>query len=70
MADMSKYLDKAYESMEFAELAEAPVEAIAGISEADAEALKKALNIKTIRQLAENKYVRWAQAITALAGAK
>ena len=67
MADISKFVDKAYEQREFSELADAPVDALQGVSAADAEALKNALNIKTIRDLADNKYVRAAQAITALA---
>ena len=66
MADVSKYLDKAYEQMDFAELATSPVEALAGVSAADAEALAKTLGIKTIADLATNKYVLWAQAITTL----
>ena len=66
VADVSKYLDKAYETMEFADLAKAPVEALAGVSAADAEALAKSLGIKTIADLATNKYVLWAQAITTL----
>jgi hypothetical protein len=70
MASVAKYLDKAYEDKEFADLADAPVDALAGVSAADAEALKKALGIKTIRDLATNKYVLWAQAITNLAGSK
>ncbi|MCU1389069.1 MAG: hypothetical protein JWL72_2407, partial [Ilumatobacteraceae bacterium] len=37
---------------------------------ADGEALAKALNIKTIGDLATNKYVLWAQAITTLGGGK
>ena len=67
MADMSKILDKAYETMEFDELADAPVDALEGVSKADAEALKKALNIVTIRDLADNRFVRRAQAIVYLA---
>lgn len=70
MASIEKYMDKAFESKEFAELADAPVDALAGVSAADAEALKKALGIKTIRDLATSKYVLWAQAITNLAGPK
>ncbi len=66
MADVTKFFDKEYEQKEFSELVEAPVEAIAGLSQADAEALTKALNIKTIRDLAENKYVLIAQAVVAL----
>lgn len=69
MADITQIVDKAYESKEFSELADAPVDALQGLSKADAEALTKALNIKTIRQLAENKYVLRAQAIVALAQA-
>ena len=66
MADVSKFLDKAFEEKSFAELAGAPVSALAGVSDADAVALKSALGIKTIADLATNKYVLWAQAITAL----
>jgi len=70
MADIAKFVDKAYEGMDFAELADAPVDALQGVSAGDAEHLRAAFNIKTVRQLAENKYVRWAQAITTLAGSK
>jgi hypothetical protein len=66
MANVAKYLDKAYENMEFSELVNAPVEALAGVSAADGEALAKSLNIKTIGDLATNKYVLWAQAIATL----
>lgn len=67
MADITKFLDKAFEQKEFADLADAPVDALAGVSEADAAALKSALGIKTIRDLATSKYVLWAQAITTFA---
>jgi hypothetical protein len=67
MADITKHVDKAYEQMSFAELADAPVDAIQGVSAGDAELLKKAFNIKTIRDLAENKYFCWAQGIVHLA---
>ena len=70
MADISKFLDKAYEQKEFAELADAPIDAIQGVSKGDAELIQKAFGIKTIRQLAEHKFIRAAQAITLLAGAK
>ncbi len=66
MADVSPYLDKAYEQKEFAELAGAPVDALQGVSAGDAEHLQAAFNIKTIRDLAESKYVLWAQAIVHL----
>ena len=70
MADIGKHVDKAYEGKSFDELAGSPVEALEGLSKGDAEALQKAFNIKTIRQLAESKFVRAAQAITLLAGSK
>ena len=66
MADISKFMDKAFEQKSFAELAKAPISALAGVSDADADALAKALGIKTIADLATNKYVLWAQAITTL----
>ena len=66
MADISKFVDKAYEQQSFAELAKAPVAALQGVSEADAEALAKAFGIRTIADLATNKVVLWAQAINAL----
>ena len=70
MADVSQFFDKDYEQMEFNELADAPVDAIQGLSQGDAEALDEALNIKTIRDLAEHKFVRIAQAVVALSGSR
>jgi hypothetical protein len=70
MADISKFLDKAHENKEFADIAELPIDALQGVSATDAEAIQKAFGVKTIRQLAENKFIRAAQAITLLAGAK
>jgi hypothetical protein len=67
MADVGKFLDKAYEQKEFSELVNAPVDALAGVSAADAAALASALGIKTIGDLATNKLVLWAQAIATLA---
>lgn len=67
MADISKFLDKAYVDKELSEIADAPVDALKGVSEGDAVHLREAFNITTIRDLAEHKFVRWAQAITTLA---
>ena len=67
MADMSKHLDKAYEAKSFEELADAPVDALEGVSKKDAELLLEAFNIRTIRDLAQSKFVLRAQAITNLA---
>ncbi|MEA2687366.1 MAG: hypothetical protein QOE93_2561 [Actinomycetota bacterium] len=66
MADVTKFVDKAFEGMSFADLAKAPVSALQGVSDADAAALKTAFGIDTIAELANNKFVRWAQAITTL----
>ncbi len=60
-------LDKEYESEKFKNLTDAPVSAIAGISKEDATLLMEAFKIKTIRDLAECKYVKIAQIISGLA---
>ncbi len=70
MADITKYVDKAHEQKDFAELAELPIDALQGVSKGDAEAIQKAFNVKSIRQLAEHKFIRAAQALTLLAGSK
>ena len=46
-------------------LAEAPVTAL-GLSSTDVDTLAQALGVKSVRELAENKYVRRAQAIVHL----
>ncbi|HEV2134923.1 MAG TPA: hypothetical protein VGR47_11865 [Terracidiphilus sp.] len=66
MADMSRYLDKAYEQKSFEELADAPIDALEGVSKNDADLLAKTLGIHTVRELAENKFVLRAQAIVNL----
>ena len=65
-ADLSKYLDKAYESSSLAEILAAPVSALAGVSDDDAVALQKAFRIKTVGDLGKNKYFAAAQAMLAL----
>lgn len=65
--NINKAVDKAFESKSLKEIADAPVDALQGVSEGDAEKLKAAFNIKTVRDLAESKYVKWAQAIVNLA---
>lgn len=65
--NINKALTKAYETKSLKEVADAPVAALQGVSDGDAEKLKAAFNVKTIRDLAELKYVKWAQAIVALA---
>ena len=70
MANLAKLLDKQYEDLDFDALADAPVDALAGVSAADAEALKKAFNVRSIGDLGRNKFVVAAVAIAALAGKK
>lgn len=67
-ADLDKLLDKAYEDTTLAQLVEAPVSALAGVSDGDAEHLAAAFGIKTIGDLGTNRYFRVAAAIVALAG--
>ena len=65
--NINNALDKAYEDKSLGELADAPIAALQGVSDRQAQLLQDAFRIKTIRQLANLKYVRWAQAIVALA---
>ncbi|TGK27550.1 hypothetical protein EHQ13_04675 [Leptospira gomenensis] len=64
--NINKAVDKLYESKKLAEIADSPVSALQGLSEGDADLLQKAFNVKTVRELANLKYVKWAQAIVAL----
>ncbi len=68
--NLNKALDKAYEGKSLKELADAPVDALAGVSENDAKLLLEAFKVKTVRDLANLKYVKWAQAIVTLADAE
>ena len=57
MADLANFLDKAYEDKDFKELAAAPVSALQGVSDGDAEHLKAAFGIVTVRDLATHEFV-------------
>lgn len=65
-ADLSKYLDKSYESKSLDEVLAAPVSALAGVTDDDAEHLRAAFNIKTVADLGKNKYFAAAQAMLSL----
>ncbi|GAA4781770.1 hypothetical protein GCM10023200_14000 [Actinomycetospora chlora] len=67
MSDITDKVDKAYADKSVSDIADAPVDALKGVSEGDAEKLKEAFNIKTVRDLGTNKYFLWAQAIAKLA---
>jgi len=66
-ANLDKLLDKEYEGKSLEELIDAPVAAIAGVSEGDGDLLRQAFNIKTIGDLGRNKYFRVAAALVDLA---
>lgn len=59
----SQVLCQGIRTKSITELVKAPVAAISGVSESDAEDLKKAFGIETVEELATNKYVRIAQGI-------
>lgn len=65
--NLNTLVDKSYEFASFKEIAEAPLDALQGLSQADAEKLKKLFNIGSIRELAQLKFVKWAMAITVIA---
>jgi len=67
MADLSRDVDKRYEDHDLAELAEAPVDALRGLGKSSVAPLRKALGVRTIRDLAENEVVRRAQELILLA---
>lgn len=67
MAGLSDKFDKSYETKPVEELASAPVSALQGVSDADAEHLKAAFNIKTVKDLGTNKFFLRAQAVAKLA---
>jgi hypothetical protein len=60
---INKALDKAWEGKPFKEIAEAPVSALAGVTEQDAELLAQAFGIETERDMANSKLFKWGRAI-------
>ena len=68
-ADLTAFLDKAYENKPLAEVLAAPVSALQGVSDSDAQSLKDAFNITTVADLGRNTYVRAAHLLTQLAEA-
>jgi hypothetical protein len=63
---LDKALDKSYENADLKDLLGAPVDALAGVSAADAQALQGAFGIKTVADLGKNKFVRAAVALVDL----
>jgi hypothetical protein len=65
--NISRFVDKAYQDKSLKEIADAPINALQGISAKDAKLLKQALDIETVRDFANLKYVKWACAIVTIA---
>jgi hypothetical protein len=68
-ANLSGILDKEWENKSLAEVLKAPVAALQGVSEGDAELLQQAFRIKTVGDLGKNKYFRAAALLSQLAEA-
>ncbi|MFI0503328.1 hypothetical protein [Streptomyces albogriseolus] len=68
--DLDKVLDKAWADKSLPEILDAPVAALKGVSDRDGELLQEAFDVRTVADLANLKYVRWAQALAALEAAK
>jgi hypothetical protein len=64
--ELGKVLDKSWEDKSLEELLSAPVSALAGVTEADAEKLREAFGIRTVRDLGTNKYFAAAGVLAAL----
>lgn len=60
-------VDKAFTGKSFRELCNAPVSALRGLSVRHARALHQAFGVVTVGDLADLKFVTWAQAIRVLA---
>lgn len=63
--DRSRWIVKAYKDLAGDALLDSPVNALWGVSEGDAALLKDAFGIKTIRDLATNRFFAWADEIVA-----
>mmetsp|Transcript_18899 Transcript_18899/g.24306 ORF Transcript_18899/g.24306 Transcript_18899/m.24306 type:complete len:185 (-) Transcript_18899:187-741(-) len=59
-------IDKEFEAKSLTELLQAPIHAIEGLTE-NADTVLKELHVKTIGDLADFKYCKWAEAIVELA---
>lgn len=63
---LANMLDKEFETKPVTEVIKASPAALQGISDTGAEALQKYLGIKTIEDMASNKFFLWAQAMTTI----
>jgi hypothetical protein len=65
--ELTKLLDRAYEDLSLDKIVNAPVSALAGVTESEAKMLNEAFGIKTVADLGRNKYFRAAVTLTELA---
>ena len=65
--NLDAILDPEFQSSDLSVLVDAPVSALSGVSEAEAEGLRQAFGIETIGDLADNAFVRAAVAIREMA---
>jgi hypothetical protein len=65
--NLDAVLTPEFQSSSVADLVNAPVTALSGIDEAEAEGLRQAFGIETIADLADNTFVRAAIAIREMA---
>jgi hypothetical protein len=70
--NLNALLDNEWGDKSLVEVLKAPVSALKGVSEGDADLLKQAFNVKTVGDLGRNKFFRAAQLLAQLdeAGAK
>ena len=64
--NLDKLFDQAFENVPLADVLNAPVSALQGISERDAELLTSTLGVKTVRDLGSHKAIRVAVAMAEL----
>ncbi|MEM6822347.1 MAG: hypothetical protein AAF558_10450 [Verrucomicrobiota bacterium] len=64
--NINNALMKADEGKSLKEICDLPVSCLQGVSEGDAEKLQAAFGIKTVRDMANCKFFKWAGAIVEL----
>ena len=67
---IKKMVDKAWEAKPVAEIVRQSPGILQGLTPERAAKIAEALGIKTVKELATNKYVLWAQALVTLAEAE
>ena len=65
--DLTKFLDKEHAAKPLPEILDLSPSALKGVTEADAEAMRAAFGIKTIRDMGRHKFFRLAQSLLEMA---